>query len=86
MLGRLIPPVAVLGHQLGDDVGQLDGNRGIERADVGRRFFLVLDQLLKDGPARERGDGRSACETACSPANTGRSGRRRRADREPAPG
>ena len=32
MLGGLIPPVAVLGHQLDDDVGQLDRNQRIERS------------------------------------------------------
>ncbi len=54
MLGCLITPVAVLGHQLGDHIGQLDRNRRIECANIRGSLFLVLDQLLKDGPARKR--------------------------------
>ena len=62
LLGRLIAAVAVLGHQLLDDAGEVGRDPGIQGADVGRRVLLVLEELLEHGPLREGGTSREDIE------------------------
>ena len=59
LLGRLIAPVAILGHQLDEDARQVRGDVGVELAHVGRRVLLMLEQLLEHRPI---GKGRTSRE------------------------
>src|SRR5262249_55189514 len=50
--------ITILGHQLDDNIGELDWHLAIERSHVSRKLLLVLKQLLKDSSSRERGPTR----------------------------